>query len=462
MINEKVKVTFHGAAETVTGSRYLIQYQDEQILVDCGLFQGKKELRLRNWEPPTFNPSKINAIVLTHAHIDHSGYLPLVVKMGYKGPIYCSAATAEIVSILLLDSAHLQEEEAFYANKHKTSKHKPALPLYTIEDAKDTLRQLKVIKANAPEKISKTAVLTVKNAGHVLGAKSLGIEIGGKKLTFSGDVGRYNAPILPDPEANEIGNLLICESTYGNRDHPDVDVRDELADVINQAIRRKGPIIIPAFALGRTQDLLYFLAGLEREGKIPALPVFIDSPMAIDATDIYRKYQDEYDAEAKGLLAQGEFPLKTEKTTFCQTVQQSKDLNFLKGPRIIIAASGMVNGGRVMHHLMQWLPEEQTTVLFVGYQAEETRGRTILRGEREVKIFGQRVPIRARVQEISGLSAHGDRRELLRWLKSSTGTPDMVRITHGEPDSSAAFSELINKEFSWKAQPAKYLETVEI
>ncbi len=456
------RVTFLGAAKTVTGSKYLVEFDNKKILLDCGLFQGKKELRLRNWEKPRFECRDLEAIVLTHAHIDHTGYLPLVSKLGFKGPIYCSAATKELLALLLPDSAHLQEEEAMYATRHGTSQHQPAKPLYSIQDAENVLKQLTVFPKNQSTKITENCFIKPTLAGHILGATSINMDIAGKRITFSGDVGRFVAPLLPNPEPLDIGDLLICESTYGNRDHPTGSMKDDLARVLLKAIPKRGPIIIPAFALGRTQDLLYIIGELEREGKIPVLPVYVDSPMAINATTIYKAHKADYDEAALAILEKGDIPLETANTSYCRTVDQSKELNQATGTKIIIAASGMVNGGRVLHHMMHWLPKEETTVIFVGYQAEETRGRIILSGAKEVKIFGSLVPIRAEVHEISGLSAHGDRGELLRWLKSCSGTPKFVKITHGEIDASTAFAELLNKNFSWKAEVADYLETIEI
>ncbi|OVE80456.1 hypothetical protein BVY02_00145 [bacterium J17] len=299
-------------------------------------------------------------------------------------------------------------------------------------------------------------------AGHILGAVSLSIDIGGKRVTFSGDVGRYDTPILPDPQGLEIGDLLLCESTYGDRIHAAQDSRRELAMVINKAASLNGPIIIPAFAVGRTQNLLYQIAELERDGLVPILPVYVDSPMAINATNIYRSFRHDYDEEAKELLEVGETPLLTENTVFCKSVESSKSLNELQGSRIIISASGMVTGGRVLHHMIQWLGNEDTTVLFVGFQANGTRGSIIQSGAKEVKIFGKYVRIRANIETISGLSAHGDREELLRWLGSCTGVPAEVKVVHGEPESSRAFAFALESRLDWKAKPAEYLETVEI
>ncbi|MCB0359524.1 MAG: MBL fold metallo-hydrolase [Bdellovibrionales bacterium] len=459
---QPIRITFYGAAQTVTGSRFLVEYEKERVLVDCGLFQGRKQLRLKNWEPPAFHPETLDAIVLTHAHIDHSGYLPAVVESGYRGPIYCTPATADLLELLLPDSAHLQEEEAEFANRHQTSRHHPAKPLYSEKSARRALSQLRTITRGRPFSLTDNITVTPSCAGHILGSTSLSVDVGGRRITFSGDVGRYDTPILADPEPLTLGNLLLCESTYGDRLHAKADTRAELAAVVNEAAHKNGALIIPAFAVGRTQRILYDLAALERAGTIPVLPVFVDSPMAVDATELYRKYKHDYDDEAQALLKMGESPLLTEQTLFCRTVDESKALNSFRGPRIIISASGMVNGGRILHHMIHHLPEEETTVLFVGYQAEGTRGRIIQAGANDIKIFGKRIPIRATIRSISGLSAHGDRDELLRWLRSCSGSPDLVRVIHGEESSSRVFAETLHREFSWSAQAAEYLETVEI
>lgn len=457
-----LRLTFCGAAQTVTGSRFLLEFDNHKVLIDCGLFQGKKELRLRNWEKPPFEPRELSAIVLTHAHIDHTGYLPLVVKQGFKGPIYCTEATGDLLNLLLPDSAHLQEEEAKYANAHGTSRHRPARPLYNVADSKASLAQLRPLKRGVPTTVVPKMVVTSTCAGHILGSVCLSVDIGGRRLTFSGDIGRYDSPLLPDPQPLDFGDILLVESTYGNRLHGTVNQDAELARIIKEGMQRGGPIIIPAFAIGRTQHLLYTIAQLERQGAIPELPVFVDSPMAIDATNIYRDYKHDYDEEAKQLIRAGETPLLTARTTFCPKVEQSKELNYLKGPRIVIAASGMVNGGRVLHHMLNWLDKEETTVLFVGFQAEGTRGQIIQSGAKEVKVFGKNVPVRAKIESISGFSAHGDRDELLRWLSSCRGSPKIVRVIHGEPEPSKAFAGALKEKFRWAAEPAKYLETIEI
>lgn len=460
--NPSIRLTFLGAARTVTGSKYLLEVEDKKVLFDCGLFQGKKELRLRNWDIPKFDPKGLTAIVLTHAHIDHTGYLPLVVKQGYKGPIYCNPATAALLRLLLPDTAHLQEEEARYANMKGSTRHKPAKPLYDHEDAENTLRQLKMLNTKGVTEVAPGVKVSSCLAGHILGATSLTVDVLGKRINFSGDIGRYDVPVLPDPNPMDLGDLLLCESTYGDREHDKANTEAELARVIKGAIDKKGPLIIPAFAVGRAQDLLYHIAELERRGTIPVLPVYVDSPMAVDATQIYQQYRNDYDQEALKQVEGGRLLFHTERTEFCRTVNQSKELNYLKGPRIIISASGMVTGGRILHHMSNHLGDENCTVLFVGFQAEGTRGRTIQSGAEDVKIFGQYIPIRATVETISSLSAHGDRTELTRWLKSCSGTPKQVMIVHGEEQPSTNFAAHVRKELGWNARPAEYLETVEV
>ena len=457
-----VRLTFYGAAETVTGSKFLVEAGKRKVLVDGGLFQGKRELRQRNWSAPVFEPRDLDAIVLTHAHIDHTGYLPLLVKRGFRGPIYCTPPTRKLLHLLLIDSARLQEEEARYANKHKTSRHDPAEPLYNRRDAKLTLKQLKTFERDIDVELFSKISVKASCAGHILGSCSLALTLFDKMITFSGDIGQYDVPILPDPQGADLGDLVLCESTYGNRSHKKGNTKEELGAMIRQAAEKKGPIIIPAFAVGRTQLLLYYLAELEREGKIPELPVAVDSPMAVDATKIYRDYRHDFDADAGEIIAEGGTVLKTAKTGFCRSSRESKALNSLRGSRIIISASGMVTGGRILHHMKRWLPQDETTVIFVGYQAKGTRGDTIQSGEKTVKIFGEHVPIEAEIRTISGLSAHGDSRELIKWLKSCQGSPKLLKVIHGEADASYEFAGKIRDELSWEASVARYGETVEI
>ena len=457
-----IRLSFHGASGTVTGSKFLIETDKEKILVDCGIFQGNKFWRLLNWDEPSFDIDSLSAIVLTHAHIDHSGYLPLVVRRGFKGPIYCTPATADLLNLLLPDAAHLQEEEARYANKHGTSKHKPAKPLFGYRDARDALKLIRTIPRDETTKLFDNIHVTPTCAGHILGSVALSFDIGGRRINFSGDVGRYDTPLLPDPQPMDLGDVLVCESTYGDRVHKTSDVLTELENAVKKSYDKKGALIIPSFAIGRTQNLLYYLSQLEREGRIPTIPVYVDSPMAVDATSIYRRYKHDYDEEASKIIESGDLPLLTENTIFCKSTNESKRINSLDRQRIIISASGMVTGGRILHHMRNLLPKESTTVLFVGYQAEGTRGRTVQSGAEDVKIFGEKIPIRAEVESISGLSAHGDKDELHRWLKSCSGSPGRVKIVHGEPDSSSTFSEGLRSEFSWESSPAAYLETIEV
>jgi metallo-beta-lactamase family protein len=456
------RLTFLGASETVTGSRYLVETDAHKVLVDCGLFQGERALREKNWERFPVDPNKISAVVITHAHIDHVGYLPVLVKGGFKGPIYTTPASDELTKILLADSAKLQEEEASYAEKVGSSRHTPPKPLYDREDAKRAVELIKTIPFYEYTEVVPGFKFLPRQAGHILGSSNLTLDVLGKRISFSGDVGRYNAPILMDPEGMELGDILLCESTYGDRFHGEGDLKTELLNVVRNAVLRKGPLIIPAFALGRTQTILYLLSELEHEGRIPALPIFVDSPMAADVSAIYKKHKNLYDAEAKATFNQDSAPLSTSRTMMCRTTQQSKEINGYEGTRIIISASGMVNGGRVLHHMLHNLPNPDTTVLFVGYQSPGTRGYAIQNGQSMVKIFGRNVPIQAHVETISGLSAHADKGELLRWLKSCSGTPGRVKIVHGEKEVAHSFAATVQTELGWKADAALQNEVVEI
>ena len=460
-MDDKLSLQFLGAAETVTGSKYLLTSGTSKLLVDCGLFQGEKELRLRNWNEPPFTPREISAVVLTHAHVDHSGYLPLLARRGFQGPIYCTPATKGLLTLLLPDSAHLQEEEARFANKHGTSKHIPARPLYTAADAARALALLTEMEFDQPQTLAPDLVVTPSTAGHILGSACLTFDIRGRRITFSGDLGRYGAPLMRDPAPVTFGDLLVCESTYGDRTHAQGNPSAELARVINSTAAKNGALIIPAFALGRTQTLLYLIAGLERKGVIPGLPVYVDSPMAVDATQLYIKYSNEYDQTAADLLASGKRVLRTAQTVFCRTVEESKGLNALTGARIIISASGMATGGRVLHHLRRLLPDRSTTVLLAGYQAEGTRGRSIQNGE-PIRIFGEEIEVRAAVETISELSAHADADELMRWLRSGKGAPKTVRIVHGEADAARCFAERLQRELSWQTLPARDGECLDL
>jgi len=450
-------VQFLGAAETVTGSKHLISANGSKVLLDCGLFQGLKELRLRNWEAPDFLPADIDAIVISHAHIDHSGYLPLLVRLGFSGPIYCTPATADLLAILLRDSAYLQEEHAAHANRFGYSKHTPAVPLYTMEDAEATLPLLQPQMYREPFPVANDIEVVLRCAGHILGSATVDLLVGGKKETrvvFTGDLGRWGRPILKDPTPVKEADVLLVESTYGNRTHQE-DPDSDLARVVGKTASKGGAIVIPAFAVGRTQELLWRLKKLEDAGRIPILPTYIDSPMAINVTDIYRRHPEEHDLEMAALMNEGASPLKPKLFTAARTVQASKKVNALEGPVIIISASGMAGGGRILHHLKTRLPDHRNTVLLTGYQAIGTRGRTLQEGAKEVKIHGKMVEVRAKVETVHGLSAHADQTEILRWLSGFERPPQRIFAVHGDPDATAALAQLIGEKLKWGVSVAK-------
>ena len=460
-------LTFLGATGTVTGSRYLLEAHDRRILVDAGLFQGPKELRLRNWASFPVKPSTIDAAVLTHAHIDHTGYLPRLVRQGFSGPVYTTPPTRQLLEVLLPDAAHLQEEEARFANKVGSSKHAPALPLFDLGDAREALRTLHPVPFGTTTVLHPGLEFRYHRQGHILGAAAVEVRIkvaGGKYITvyFSGDVGRYDVPILRPPEAYPGSTYLVVESTYGNRHHDHSDARETLAQVIRETAARGGVVLIPAFAIDRTQEILYFLRELAADGAIPPLPVYLDSPMARQATATYRRAIREHDAEMRELVNEGVDPLSPPNFTEIGSVDESKRLNTAEGPAVIISASGMATGGRILHHLRHRLPDPRNTVLFVGYQATGTRGRRLLDGEDEVKIFGQMVPVRAKIQSISSLSAHADVDELTIWASSAGEAPSTVFVTHGEPESSRALAAHFTERFGWSCVIPEFGETVEL
>jgi metallo-beta-lactamase family protein len=456
-------IQFLGAAGTVTGSRFLLEHEGQRVLIDCGLFQGKKELRLRNWQPQPVDPKTIDAVVLTHAHIDHTGGLPRFVRDGYRGPVYATSGTRDLCGLLLPDSARIQEEEAHYANKEKYSKHSPALPLYGEQDAFAALKLFESFGYERTRTIVPGIQLTFRRAGHILGSAICVFDLVSTKqrVVFTGDLGRYNAPILRDPEAVESATTLVAESTYGDRAHDDADPMGVLAEAVNDTVKRGGVLVIPAFAVGRTQELLYRLRILESEKRIPVLPVFVDSPMACDATPLYLAHAADHDFEMRGLTSGGESPLRTEKTCFVTAAKESKALNALKGPAIILSASGMATGGRILHHLKHRLPDPKSTVLFVGYQAEGTRGRRLLDGEKSIKIHGQFVDVRARIMKVSGFSAHADYTEMLHWMDGFTHPPKQVLLVHGEPPALEALARRVSDR-GWPVAIPQHLETVEL
>jgi len=461
------KITFLGAAGTVTGSKYLIEAGGKRLLVDCGLFQGPQELQQRNWNNLPIDPASIDWVLLTHAHIDHTGYIPRLVQNGFRGPIYSNAATRELCELLLLDSAHLQEEDAQYAAKKNYSSHHPPLPLYTVAQAQTSLARFREIPRADVFSISPEFSVRPHDAGHILGSSWLELTVteSGKQtlVVFSGDVGRYDQPILKDPESPTHADFLLCESTYGDRDHPTGSVPDELADVINRVVKRGGAVVVPAFAVGRTQTLMYYLRELSEEQRIPRLPVYVDSPMAINVTDIYVHHQEDHDADFVQQEQQGNLdPLNMKEVHMTRSVEDSKKINEVLGPCIIISASGMATGGRVLHHLARRLPDSRSAVLLVGYEAEGTGGRALADGAQYLRIHGQEVPVRAEIVKIDQLSAHAGRSELLRWLSGITVPPRQTFLVHGEPSALDSFHGAIINQFHWPVTVPQYLQSIDL
>lgn len=458
---------FLGATGTVTGSKYVLEAGGSRAMIDCGLFQGLKELRERNWQPLPLNPASISWVLITHAHVDHSAYLPRLVRDGFTGPVYATPATVDLLKILLPDSAKIQEEDAAYANRKGTSKHKPALPLYTVEDAQRALKQVEGIAYNQEVRLSKFLSARFIPAGHILGSSFIQFQVNERdsdpiKVLCSGDIGRYDEPILNDPAQVDEADYLLVESTYGNRLHDPADPKARLEEIINRTVERGGKIIIPAFAVGRTQLLVYHLRELEDEGRIPVLPVAVDTPMGASATRLYSKHKDDHDLDMQRLANLNRNPLATRNFSLVQGRSGSKALDAQAGPAIIISASGMATGGRVLHHLAQYLPDPASAVILVGYQAAGTRGRRIQEGEKEIKIYGEMIPVRASVESISSLSAHADSSEILRWLKGFKRPPRTTFMIHGEPDSARALGDKIVDELGWNVRIPTYKEIVDL
>jgi metallo-beta-lactamase family protein len=448
-------LTFLGAAGTVTGSKHFLESGQTRLLLDCGLFQGLKELRERNWAPCPVPAPSIGGVLLSHAHIDHSGALPRLGREGFRAPIYCTRGTADLLKIMLPDAAHLQEEEAAFSNRHQTSKHQPALPLFTTADAERVLTQVRPVSFS--ERFSPAPGVTARfiNSGHILGAGFVEVSIDGRTVVFSGDLGRYGVPIMRDPDPVPAADVLLVESTYGNRLHPADDHRDRLTAAVTRAVQKKGWLLIPCFAVGRSQEILYDLRALEDAARIPSLPVYLDSPMAIEATAVYARHPEEHDEDLKRVAASGERPFAPKRVRICKSVEDSKRLNETDGPGIIIAGSGMATGGRILHHFVRRLPDERTTVLFVGYQAAGTRGRLLREGAREVRMLGQVVPVSAAILVSDSYSAHADQGEILRWLGGFTRPPETTYIVHGEPDAATALQALITSQLKWRAVVAQ-------
>lgn len=457
-------LSFHGAAQTVTGSKYLLQADGARVLIDCGMFQGLKELRLRNWEPTRFDVHQLDAIVLTHAHLDHVGYLPRVVNQGYHGPIYCTPATAELCEIILLDSAKIQEADAEYANKKGFSKHVPAFPLYDGRDVESTMKLFRTKLREVWFSPAEPIWVRYHDAGHLLGSNMIEVEIRNQnpplRVLFSGDVGRYDGPLYHDPTPPPECDYLICESTYGNRDHPESDMLEALTGVVNRSVERGGLMLVAAFAVGRSQQLIYLLQVLKKQKRIPDLPIYLDSPMACNATNIYREYSEDHDL-SEGELDHDRPVLDGPRVFLCRKPSESKALNRLPGPGIIIASSGMMTGGRIVHHLKHRLTDSKTTIVLGGYMAAGTRGRLLQDGAESIRMHGQDVEVRATIEKIPGLSGHADRSGLLRWLKPLP-KPRKVFLTHGEPDSSESLAKELTASHDWDVHVPALGETQEL
>jgi metallo-beta-lactamase family protein len=471
-------IQFLGAAGTVTGSKHLISTNADssdgfKFLIDCGMFQGPKEWRERNWQDTPVPARQINAVVLTHAHIDHCGWIPRLVKAGFRGPIYATPPTIDLCGILLPDSGHLQEEDAAFYNKHKKSKHDPALPLYTLEEAEESLQYFHPVQYGEAQPLCPEISFRFVRAGHILGSSMVEITLqtNGKnrRLLFTGDIGRVrerNATpgevVRSGPTEGETADVLVMESTYGNRQHPTADPRPELASLIRATAERGGSVVVPAFAVERTQKFLFMLKELMQAGQLPAIPVFCDSPMAIKAVEIFMKHTEEYSEETRRLVGQHGSPLTWPGFTFASTAEQSKKINAVKTPSIIVSSSGMVTGGRILHHLAQRLPDPKNTVVFIGFQAPGTRGFTIKSGARDVKIFGDIVPIRGQVAALEQFSDHADTPELLRWLRTFPKKPPATYLVHGEPAAASQLRDTMIKELGWNVQMAQWMQKVKI
>ncbi|MEK4033906.1 MBL fold metallo-hydrolase [Methylocystis sp. IM3] len=438
-----MQIHFLGAAGTVTGSRYLLESKDTRILVDCGLFQGLKNLRLRNWAPFPVKPKGISAVLLTHAHLDHSGYLPALVRDGFDGPVYCSKATRELCKILLADSARLQEQDAEYANRRGFSKHHPALPLYDSQDARRAIRAFSSLSFGDSHELREGPVIRLHRAGHILGAASLEVNWKGRRIVFSGDLGRYDDPLNVDPEPIDGAHYIVVESTYGDRLHDPRDPKDAIARVIERTIQRGGTVIIPAFAVGRAQLLLYYLEQLKASGRLADVPVYLNSPMAAEASELFLRHRDDQK------LSDDERRRACAVAKYVDTVEGSKALNEDETPKVIISASGMATGGRVLHHLKKFAPDPRNTILFSGFQAAGTRGAALVSGAQTIKIHGEYVQVRAEVENLTMLSAHADADGIMRWLRNFKQTPRMTFVTHGEPTAADTLRRRIQDELGW-------------
>lgn len=470
-------IQFLGAAGVVTGSKHLINTNSDpsgkggfQVLIDCGLFQGQKEWRERNWQDTPVPAREIDAVILTHAHLDHSGWIPRLVKEGFRGPIYATPPTIDLCSILLPDSGHLQEEDAEFHNKHKSSKHTPALPLYTFDEAQDSLQYFRAVEVEQTKQLCPQISFRYVRAAHILGSCMVEVTLktgAENKLLFTGDLGRVrNHGIAPGkvvhsgPTQGENADLLVMESTYGNRRHPVEDPRPHLAAIIKETVQRGGTVIVPAFAVERTQKFLFMLKELMEAGQIPKTPVFCDSPMAIKAVEIFLKYTDEYSEETRELIRKCGSPLEWPGFTFASTPEESKKINANVYPAIIISSSGMATGGRILHHLAQRMPDPKNTILFIGFQAPGTRGHAIKNGAKEIRMFGMEIPVRAKIAALEQFSDHADPPEMLEWLHTFKRQPGKTYLVHGEPDASSGLRAMITEELGWKVEVAEWMQKV--
>ena len=456
---------FLGAAQTVTGSRFLLHIDGKRLLIDCGLFQGGRALKERNWEPFPTPPEDLDGVILTHAHIDHSGYLPRLIKEGFGGPVYCTSATADLLSLLLPDSGYLQERDAAFANKKKYSRHHPALPLYTEAEAREVLEHLKTVPYHQLSRLSDNLSFEYLYAGHILGSAMIRLSHKGKGaetiLCSTGDLGRSHQPVIKDPETIDRADYLLLESTYGDRVHKKHDILSYFQTLIEDVVQSGGSLIIPAFAVGRSQNVLYYLRQLEEAGRIPVLPIFLDSPMAVRAVSVYCDHLDEHDFEMKSLMAEA-CVLESGSVRMVKTTEESKALNQFKDPCVIISASGNLAGGRILHHLKTRLSNSRNTVLFVGYQPQGSLGRLLAEGKKEVKIHGKRIAVRARIESLDGLSAHADSEEILEWVSHIKHPPSRIFLVHGELEAQESLKDKLEKVITSKIVIPDYLEEVEL
>lgn len=456
MTHQQGSLRFFGATDTVTGSRYLIESGGKRVLVDCGLFQGYKRSRERNRAPFPVPPQTIDAVVLSHAHLDHTGYVPALVRDGFSGPVYATDGTTDLCKLLLPDSGYLQEEEAVYASARGSSRHDPPLPLYTAADAVRSLNSFRVVGFDDPEDLGAGLEVTLLPAGHILGAAQVQVRAGGTTVHFTGDLGRADDPLMYPPRPLGVVDVLVTESTYGNRKHSTADPERQLGEIINKVARRGGVVMIAAFAVGRAETLMLHLSRLRRKNIIPNIPVYLNSPMAIDASGMYQRHPEEH------RLKQDEYEHMYQLATLTRTVDESKLLNLRGGPMVIISASGMLTGGRILHHVAAYGPDPKNAVILSGYQASGTRGATLASGEREIRIYGEDVKIRADVIQLESLSAHADADGVIEWMRSAPREPRMTYITHGEPEASDALRLRIKRELGWRARVPEHLESVSL